>query len=103
LTRIHKIPISTTPTQATLRGWRVRRVQGLKFRMLRSRVREANARAEADPSLRIGARHEAALEVLLTSRSCSHILHCCKTLGGCDGLCACSGRMVGLVWFGLPD
>lgn len=49
--------------------------------MLRARLTEANARASADPSLRIGARHEAALEVLLTSKSCAHILHCCKTLG----------------------
>lgn len=59
----------------------MRRVQGLKLRMLRARLSEANARASADPSLRIGARHEAALEVLLTSKSCAHTLHCCKTLG----------------------
>jgi hypothetical protein len=63
-------------------------VQGLKLRMLRARVAEANARAEADPSLRIGVRHEAALEVLLTSKSCAHILKCCKTLGAfCGGGC----------------
>ena len=65
-----------------MRGWIVRRKCGPKLRALRSRVKASQRKAEADPSLRIGARHSAALEVLLSSKSCSHILKCCITLGG---------------------
>jgi hypothetical protein len=31
--------------------------------------------------MQIGNRHRAALDVLLNSKSCSHILKCCITLG----------------------
>jgi len=66
--------------QAVVRGWLVRRVSLPKVRVLRVRVREATARAEADPSLRIGVRHAAALEVLLSGKSCAQLLRSCLTL-----------------------
>lgn len=66
--------------QAVVRGWLVRRVSVPKVRVLRVRVREATARAEADPSLRIGVRHAAALEVLLSGKSCAQLLRSCLTL-----------------------
>jgi hypothetical protein len=59
----------------------VRRVSAPAIRGLRKRVQVANERAEADPTLSIGYRHKVALEVLLTSKSCSHIHKCCVTLG----------------------
>jgi hypothetical protein len=66
--------------QAVVRGWLVRRVSVPQVRVLRVRVREATARAEADPSLRIGIRHAAALEVLLSGKSCAQLLRSCLTL-----------------------
>ena len=66
--------------QAVLRGWLVRRISVPKVRVLRTRVLEATARADADPSLRLGVRHAAALEVLLSGKSCTQLLRSCLTL-----------------------
>lgn len=77
----HSIRPPVALYQALVRAYLVRRRCGSKLRVLRSNLHAANQRARADPSLQIGNRHRAALDILLNSKSCSHILKCCVTLG----------------------
>lgn len=75
--RLHRAVVLV---QAAMRGWLVRRISVPEVRVLRTRVLEATARAEVDPSLRLGVRHAAALEVLLSGKSCAQLLRSCLTL-----------------------
>lgn len=64
----------------------VRRAQAVRVRCSAKvvaalkRIREAHARAAADPSLKLGKKTTAALEVLRSGKMISHVLKACQTL-----------------------
>ncbi|RUS18329.1 LOW QUALITY PROTEIN: hypothetical protein BC937DRAFT_88916 [Endogone sp. FLAS-F59071] len=76
--RFLRICSATLLIQSVWRAHLVRRTQGAKFRAMRKRIREVNARAEEH--MKLSNRTTMALDILLTSKQLSAVLKACYHL-----------------------
>jgi abnormal spindle-like microcephaly-associated protein len=66
--------------QAVRRARKVRKTSSAILQQLLKRIKEADSRARADPSLKLGKQTSAALKVLQTGKMISQLLKACQTL-----------------------
>lgn len=97
--RYKKIRNTALVIQSTYRAQRVRKERSKRMSAIHLKLKQANDKARADPSLLIGNRNKAALDILMNSKSCALILYSCATLdvstrlsqSCCEALCQVGG------------
>eukprot|EP01034_Spumella_vulgaris_P023201 gene23201-29397_t len=80
LVRVRKLCRGFRRLGAVRRARKVRKTSSAALQTLRRRIKDADCRARADPSLKLGKQTSAALKVLQSGKMISQLLKACQTL-----------------------